>query len=94
MYNYIKVRDATTASQAIPERITKVRAGIMCFHYFLISVATICMYLNGAIQDGKLEKKSSDIFVPNTGTGDEEAPLIPSAKLSFLGRTQPTNHSA
>lgn len=59
------------------------------------------------IQDWKLEKKSSDIFVPNnsgnvgdgTGSasdafGDEEAPLIPSARLSHLGRTQVINHAA
>lgn len=59
------------------------------------------------IQDWKLEKKSSDIFVPNNsgdvsgGTGsatetfaDEEAPLNPSARLSYLGRTQLGNHAA
>lgn len=59
------------------------------------------------IQDWKLEKKSSDIFKPNnsgessggmgSGTdayGDEEAPLIPSARLSYLGRTQLGNHAA
>ena len=53
------------------------------------------------IQDWKLEKKSSDIYVPHNsgdsggGTGsasdtnvDEEAPLIPSARLSYIGRTQ------
>lgn len=59
------------------------------------------------IQDWKLEKKSSDIFMPNNsgdssgGNGsasdtnvDEEAPLIPSARLSYIGRTQLGNHAA
>ncbi|XP_021889499.1 probable sugar phosphate/phosphate translocator At1g48230 [Carica papaya] len=58
-------------------------------------------------KDWKLEKKSSDIFVPNHGGDnnggnfatselnvDEEAPLIPSAtRLSHIGRTQ-LNHTA
>ena len=59
-------------------------------------------------QDWKFEKKSSDIYVPDNisdnerssgGNGsasdmniDEEAPLIPSSRLSHIGRTQLTNH--
>ncbi|KAF4364852.1 hypothetical protein CsatB_025631 [Cannabis sativa] len=76
MYNYIKVKDSASQlpAEGLPDRIAK---------------------------DWKLEKKSSDIFVPNnssdisggTGSaietfGDEEAPLMPSARLSYLGRTQ------
>ncbi|KAF3456454.1 hypothetical protein FNV43_RR01104 [Rhamnella rubrinervis] len=83
MYNYIKVKDVRASqlpADGISERITK---------------------------DWKLEKKSSDIFMPNNsgassgGTGsasdtnvDEEAPLIPSARLSYIGRTQLGNHAA
>lgn len=83
MYNYIKVKDVRASqlsAESIPERLTK---------------------------DWKLEKKSSDIFKPNnsgessggmgSGTdayGDEEVPLIPSARLSYLGRTQLGNHAA
>ncbi|KAG8658957.1 probable sugar phosphate/phosphate translocator At1g48230 isoform X1 [Manihot esculenta] len=85
MYNYIKVKDvrASQLPETIPERITK---------------------------DWKFEKKSSDIFVPNDnsdnnggggGVGnsssdlnvDEEAPLI-SSRLSHIGRTQFSNHTA
>lgn len=55
------------------------------------------------MQDWKLEKKSSDIFVPNNssdsrggigGNGaasdlnvDEEAPLLSTSRLSHIGRT-------
>lgn len=58
------------------------------------------------VQDWKIEKRSSDIFVPssNDGSGgtvatsdtyaDEEASLIPMARLSYLGRTQFSNHAA
>ncbi|KAF2310338.1 hypothetical protein GH714_007886 [Hevea brasiliensis] len=85
MYNYLKVKDvrASQLPETIPERITK---------------------------DWKLEKKSSDIYVPsnnsdNNGGGgggsnssdlnvDEEAPLIPSSRLSHIGRTQFSNHAA
>ncbi|KDP28002.1 hypothetical protein JCGZ_19082 [Jatropha curcas] len=59
-------------------------------------------------KDWKLEKKSSDIFTPNSNSDnhgggggsnssdlnvDEEAPLIPS-RLSHIGRTQFSNHAA
>ena len=61
------------------------------------------------MQDWKLEKKSSDIFVPDSsnddnirgGNGstldlnaDEAAPLIPSSRLSHIGRSQLTTHTA
>ncbi|KAM1923147.1 hypothetical protein FF1_021686 [Malus domestica] len=50
-------------------------------------------------KDWKLEKKSSDIFVPG-GTGsasdgvDEETPLTQSTRLSHIGRTQAGNYAA
>ncbi|CAN1281837.1 Probable sugar phosphate/phosphate translocator At3g17430 [Linum perenne] len=58
-------------------------------------------------QDWKLEKKSSDIFVPGDGNGgganissssdglgvDEEVPLIASSRLSHIGRSQASNHN-
>ncbi|CAN0898331.1 Probable sugar phosphate/phosphate translocator At3g17430 [Linum grandiflorum] len=59
-------------------------------------------------QDWKLEKKSSDIFVPSDGSGgaaanvlsssdgvgvDEEVPLIASSRLSHNGRSQASNHN-
>ncbi|KAI4335076.1 hypothetical protein L6164_013757 [Bauhinia variegata] len=82
MYNYIKVKDVR-ASQPPGESIPK---------------------------DWKFEKKSSDIYVPDSisdnggssgGNGsaadvniDEEAPLIPSSRLSHIGRTQLTSHGA
>ncbi|PNY06600.1 putative sugar phosphate/phosphate translocator [Trifolium pratense] len=60
-------------------------------------------------KDWKLEKKSSDIYVPDNagnnegGSGgngsasdmiiDEEAPLISSSRLSHIGRMQLTNHA-
>lgn len=50
------------------------------------------------MQDWKLEKKSSDLQTPDSSDGvtssasdlklDEEAPLIPSSRLSYIGRTQ------
>ncbi|CAN0855132.1 Probable sugar phosphate/phosphate translocator At3g17430 [Linum grandiflorum] len=60
-------------------------------------------------KDWKLEKKSSDIFVPSDGSGggaaanvlsssdgvgvDEEVPLIASSRLSHIGRSQASNHN-
>ncbi|XP_043720616.1 probable sugar phosphate/phosphate translocator At3g17430 [Telopea speciosissima] len=82
MYNYLKVKDVRASqslAESIPERASK---------------------------DWKLEKKSSDLYVPsnsnysnNVGSTevhitasdspvDEEAPLIPSSRLSHIGRTQ------
>lgn len=54
------------------------------------------------IQDWKLEKKSSDIFIPNSGgtgsasdmTVDEETPLTQSTRLSHIGRTQVGSYAA
>ncbi|KAI3948737.1 hypothetical protein MKW92_048423 [Papaver armeniacum] len=59
-------------------------------------------------KDWKLDKKSSDLYIPNSvkdgGGGnesasdpkvDEEAPLIPSSRtLSHIGRSQVTSHTA
>ncbi|KAH9619120.1 hypothetical protein KSS87_017261 [Heliosperma pusillum] len=84
MYNYLKLKDVSASqpnsSEVIPERVTK---------------------------DWKLEKKSSDIRVPNDDDGssggpklasevivDEESPLIPTSRLSHIGRTQLTSHPA
>ncbi|KAJ9699936.1 hypothetical protein PVL29_005674 [Vitis rotundifolia] len=87
MYNYLKVKDVRAAqlsSESLPERIVK---------------------------DWKLEKKSSDIFVPDSsndnirGSGggngqasdlnvDAATPLLPSARLSHIGRSQLTTHTA
>ncbi|KAL6344023.1 hypothetical protein AAG906_027796 [Vitis piasezkii] len=88
MYNYLKVKDVRAAqlsSESLPERIVK---------------------------DWKLEKKSSDIFVPDSsndnnirGSGGgngpasdlnaaEATPLLPSARLSHIGRSQLTIHTA
>lgn len=52
------------------------------------------------IQDWKLEKKSSDIFIPNNSGSasdidvDEETPLTQSTRLSHIGRSQVGNHGA
>ncbi|RVX22106.1 putative sugar phosphate/phosphate translocator [Vitis vinifera] len=88
MYNYLKVKDVRAAqlsSESLPERIVK---------------------------DWKLEKKSSDIFVPDSsndnnirGSGGgngpgadlnaaEATPLLASARLSHIGRSQLTIHTA
>ncbi|XP_043722010.1 probable sugar phosphate/phosphate translocator At3g17430 isoform X1 [Telopea speciosissima] len=81
MYNYLKVKDVRASqpnAESIPERPSK---------------------------DWRLEKKSSDVYVPNNSNNnnvgsnggnittsdfpvDEEAPLIPSSRLSHIGRTQ------
>ena len=52
-------------------------------------------------QDWKLEKKSSDIYVPNNGGGlssdmnvDEETPLTQSSRLSHVGRSSIGSHGA
>ncbi|CAI0626085.1 unnamed protein product [Linum tenue] len=58
------------------------------------------------VKDWKLDKKASDIYVPNNGSdgstanilsssdaADEEAqPLVASSRLSHVGRTQASNH--
>ncbi|CAA3030450.1 probable sugar phosphate phosphate translocator At3g17430 [Olea europaea subsp. europaea] len=56
------------------------------------------------VKDWKIEKKSSDIYVPDgsnndegSGTSDfavdEEAPLVSSSRLSHIGRTQQSNRN-
>ncbi|XP_059639740.1 probable sugar phosphate/phosphate translocator At1g48230 [Cornus florida] len=86
LYNYLKVKDVRASQlppESIPERIAK---------------------------DWKLEKKSSDIYNPDSSDKnggstrgnstasdlnvDEEAPLISSSRLSHIGRSQLSNHSA
>ncbi|XP_020547980.1 probable sugar phosphate/phosphate translocator At3g17430 isoform X3 [Sesamum indicum] len=84
LYNYLKVKEvrALQTPESIPDRITK---------------------------DWKLEKKSSDLYTPDSsndddGSGskasnsdfimDEEAPLIPSSRLSHIGRTQQSTRNA
>lgn len=65
------------------------------------------MSLSPIVQDLKMEKKSSDLYVPDdvvNSSGirngsqdsitDEEAPLIPSTRISHLGRSQLGTHSA
>ncbi|KAH7844271.1 hypothetical protein Vadar_026283 [Vaccinium darrowii] len=74
MYNYLKVKDVR-ASQLPLDSIPERIA-----------------------KDWKLEKKSSDLQTPDSSNGvtssasdpnlDEEAPLIPSSRLSYIGRTQ------
>lgn len=74
MYNYLKVKDARASQLPIVDR---------------------------PLKDLKMEKKSSDLFVPDdvissSGTrngsqdsmSDEEAQLIPTARISHLGRSQ------
>ncbi|KAK1387392.1 putative sugar phosphate/phosphate translocator [Heracleum sosnowskyi] len=81
-YNYIKVKDVRSSQlpvESIPERMVK---------------------------EWKLEKKSSDIFTPDSeddGSNgrvvssasdlnvDEEAPLVPSSRISHIGRSQLSN---
>ncbi|XP_047307824.1 probable sugar phosphate/phosphate translocator At3g17430 [Impatiens glandulifera] len=80
MYNYLKVKEVRASqppSENIPERISK---------------------------EWKLEKKSSDVYRPdsnddkgavdrdNDSIVDEEAPLISSSRLSYIGRTQLNIH--
>lgn len=87
MYNYIKVKDVRASNQLpmenIPERTTK---------------------------DWKLDKKSSDLYTKddnnskNTGSDgantssesavDEEAPLLQSSRLSYVGRSQISSHTS
>ncbi|XP_031113275.1 probable sugar phosphate/phosphate translocator At3g17430 [Ipomoea triloba] len=83
MYNYLKVKESR-ASQ--------------------LPMASI---MDRTAKDLKMEKKSSDLYVPDdvvnsSGTRngsqdsitDEEAPLIPSNRISHLGRSQLGSHSA
>ncbi|CAM8995013.1 unnamed protein product [Rhodiola kirilowii] len=62
--------------------------------------------LDRTTKEWKMEKKSSDLYLPNIGnnngaddsalsdsTFDEEAPLIASSRLSHIGRTQLNSHS-
>ncbi|KAK9124813.1 hypothetical protein Scep_013659 [Stephania cephalantha] len=81
MYNYLKVKDVRASqvlTESIPER---------------------------AVKGWNLEKKSSDLYTPDTTIDDsdngghisasdqnvdEEAPLVPSSRLSHIGRSQLT----
>ncbi|KAL0433861.1 UNVERIFIED_CONTAM: putative sugar phosphate/phosphate translocator [Sesamum latifolium] len=83
LYNYLKVKEvrASQTPESIPDRITK---------------------------EWKLEKKSSDLYTPDSSSNDEdgskasnsefvmdeEAPLIPSSRLSHIGRTQQSTRNA
>ncbi|CAM8991673.1 unnamed protein product [Rhodiola kirilowii] len=64
--------------------------------------------LDRTTKEWKMEKKSSDLYLPNIGnnngaddshsalsdsTFDEEAPLIASSRLSHIGRTQLNSHA-
>ncbi|XP_058210825.1 probable sugar phosphate/phosphate translocator At1g48230 isoform X2 [Rhododendron vialii] len=74
MYNYLKVKDVR-ASQLAPDSLPERIA-----------------------KDWMLEKKLSDLLTPDSSDGvtssaselklDEEAPLIPSSRLSYIGRSQ------
>ncbi|KAI4364521.1 hypothetical protein MLD38_020600 [Melastoma candidum] len=81
MYNYIKVKDVR-ASQAQPDGLP-----------------------DRIIKEWKLEKKSSDVFIRDDDNetkggnmsisdykGDVEAPLLPSSRLSHIGKTQLSSH--
>ncbi|KAK9082031.1 hypothetical protein Syun_031491 [Stephania yunnanensis] len=85
MYNYLKVKDVRASqvlTESIPER---------------------------AVKGWNLEKKSSDLYTPDTTIDDsdngghisasdqnvdEEAPLVPSSRLSHIGRSQLSSHTA
>ncbi|KAF6141313.1 hypothetical protein GIB67_024397 [Kingdonia uniflora] len=82
MYNYLKVKDVRASQiplESIPERATK---------------------------DWKLEKKSSDLYTPNISDDslsnggrsdqniDEETPLVVPSRLSHIGRSQLSSHTA
>ncbi|CAA7394939.1 unnamed protein product [Spirodela intermedia] len=83
MYNYLKVKDVGASGQAsdenIPERATK---------------------------DWRLDKRSSDLFSSdsmnrsNTATtsgdytAEEEAPLLPSSRISHVSRNPLSSHTA
>lgn len=69
----------------------------------------ITWFWNSGQQEWKLEKKSSDIFTPDTEDDgnngrivssasdlnvDEEAPLVPSSRISHIGRSQLSNRDA
>lgn len=56
------------------------------------------------LQEWKMEKKSSDLYLPNNSSNveddsfsnsnfDEEAPLMASSRLSHIGRTQLNSHA-
>ncbi|KAK9154384.1 hypothetical protein Sjap_001864 [Stephania japonica] len=85
MYNYLKVKDVR-ASQALTESIPE-----------------------RGVKGWNLEKKSSDLYTPDTTNDDcdngghssssnqnvdEEAPLVPSSRLSHIGRSQLSSHTA
>lgn len=81
MYNYLKVKDGRATNQLPIDAATEKS--------------------KASIKDWKFEKKSSDVYDgsgnnlsgPNSATPDmdEEAPLIPSSRLSHIGRTQTSN---
>lgn len=84
MYNYIKVKDVRATQltvESVPDRVAK---------------------------EWKLEKKSSDVYSPDVKDGgselgsvsvsdqivDEEAPLLPSSRISHVGRSPLSSHTA
>lgn len=73
---------------------------LKCLVYLTPSISSNTCILHAG-QDWKLEKKSSDIYVPNNGGGlssdmnvDEETPLTQSSRLSHVGRSSIGSHGA
>lgn len=72
---------------------------LKCLVYLTPSILSNTSILHAG-QDWKLEKKSSDIYVPNNGGGlssdnvDEETPLTQSSRLSHVGRSSIGSHGA
>lgn len=81
MYNYLKVKDGRAINQLPVDAATE--------------------KTKSSIKDWKFDKKSSDVYDDNGNNGsvlnsaapevDEEAPLVPSSRLSHIGRTQTSN---
>ncbi|XP_072964458.1 probable sugar phosphate/phosphate translocator At1g48230 [Typha angustifolia] len=85
MYNYLKIKDVRASNQlpmeSIPDRGTKDK---------LDKKSSDIMYKDGNIVGNNFGGNSA----PDSILVDEEAPLLPSSRLSYIGRSQISSHSS
>ncbi|KAG1335399.1 putative sugar phosphate/phosphate translocator [Cocos nucifera] len=88
MYNYLKVKDVRASNQlpsdSIPERATK---------EWKLDKRSSDIYTDGG-NDGNNVGNKAGAAASGSIVVDEEAPLIPSSRLSYIGRSQVSSHTA
>ncbi|KMT19292.1 hypothetical protein BVRB_1g012980 [Beta vulgaris subsp. vulgaris] len=88
MYNYLKVKDVRASQSATPERTPE-----RVVKDWKFEKKSSDIYVPND-DDGKNGGSSGGSIIASEKIVDEEAPLIPSSRLSHIGRTQVNPHPA